>query len=153
MSDIVPVYDAIAAVSVSPVTVVKNLDALPASPSAAELPMRLLLPFGAGDNEGNMAEYMDMGRNAWVDWKIVDLCLYRPVGQGEGIHTIALPLVRYAGAFITAFIAHRYLSDSPHFEVTGKTAKPGIIEYPSGSGIFYHGCLCTLTVRESIINV
>ena len=152
MSDILAIYDAIEGVTVSPVTTVKNLDSLPASPSAAAMPMRLLLPFGAGDNEGNMLEYMDRGSNAFVDWRIIDLLLMRPVGQGEGIHTVAALVVAYAGAYIDTMVQHRYLDDRHQLEITGVTAKPGIVEYPSGGGIYYHGCVCTLTVREALVN-
>lgn len=152
LSSILAIYDALQAVAVSPVTAVRNLDELPGSPPAASLPLRLLLPFGAGDNEANMLEYMDRGSNAFVDWRIVDLCLMRPVGQGEGIHTIAGTLVRYAGVYLDTMILHRYLDDREQVEITGVTAKPGIIEYPSQSGLYYHGCLCTLTIREAMVN-
>ncbi len=166
MSSILPIYAALASVSVT-VTIplnetgnetrtvtprVKSLRELPANPPAAQLPMRLLLPFGAGDNEGNMLEYMDRGNNAFVDWRIVDLCLMRPMGEGEGIHTIAETIVNYAGEYSDAMILHRYLDDHELVEITGFTAKPGIFEYPSQSGKLYHGCICTLTVREARIN-
>jgi hypothetical protein len=152
MSNILEMYDAVKTVTVSPVTRVKDLHELPANPASSEMPMRLLLPFGAGDNEGNMAEYMDRYSNAFVSWTLVDLCLMRPAAEGEGIHTIAEDVVRYAGAYISAFVLNRYLSDTYHLEVMGVTAKPGIIEYPSQSGKYYHGCLCTLTIREALVN-
>jgi hypothetical protein len=150
MSD--PIYDAVEGMAVAPVSNVYNLDELPANPAASDLPCRLLLPFGAGDNEQNMIEFMSSERNAWVETRLVDMMLFRHVAQGEGIETAAPETVAYARLYVRTFIANRYLDDTNQIYITGGTAKPGIVEYPSQSGIFYHGVLCTLTVREAVIN-
>jgi hypothetical protein len=150
MSD--PIYDTIAAISVTGATNVYNLAALPANPGSPDLPCRLLLPFGAGDNESNMVEFIAGGHGGWVQTKVVDLFLLRHAAEGEGIHTAAPDIVAYARAYWKAMLTYKHASETLDFEITGITAKPGLVEYPSQSGIFYHGVLCTLTVREVTIN-
>ncbi len=154
MSDELFDYLALKAMTVNTDTAsprVLGLDELPGNVPTDICPVRLLLPFGAGENEGTMIDYTS-GNNAFINWKIIDIFLLRPVDAGEGIHTAADVLVAYARKYIKVCILNRFLDDAHVLEIKAVTAKPGIIEYPSSSGQYFHGCLCTLTIREAVVN-
>ncbi len=154
MSDELFDYDALKQMVVNTDTAtpkIYGLSELPGNVASDNCPARLLLPFGAGENEGSMIEYTS-GNNAFINWKIVDLFLLRPAGSGEGIHTAADVTVAYARQYIKTSILHRFLDDAHMLEIKAVTAKPGVIEYPSSSGQYFHGCLCTLTIREAVVN-
>ncbi len=150
MSD--PIYDTLEGIAVTGVTTVYNLDELPENPAEPDLPCRILLPFGIGDNESNMVEFIAGGHGGWIESKVIDMMLYSHAALGEGMQGSAPAVVAYARAWVAAMMTYKHTSDDLPFQITGIAAKPGTLEYPSQSGIFYHGVLCTLTVREATIN-
>lgn len=157
-STILITYDAIKAVSVlydGSAPTVYDLDQLPANADTAKIPARYLLPFGNFFETArvtNTSMVTISGNVMRMSWNVRDLLLVRPTAQGEGIHTVASPLVAYAGAYIAAFVSRdgiqRKLTTQAYIE--NLTATPGIYEYPEGGGRFYFGVNCVLTISELV---
>jgi len=151
MSSVLEMYANLVAQDVSiggKVVTAYNLESLPPSINTAKLPCRLLLPVGDMSTEGRDATFIAIGNTITVDWQIKDLMLYRPLGQGIGLHTFAGELVEYAGAYMD--MAREFRAPSIFSSLESANALPGIYEYPAGSGNLYAGVLCTLLIHEVI---
>lgn len=156
MSKIVELYAAFEGTSITlsltsfnNVTVnARGLSRLPDSLSTAQLPTRVLLPFG-GQTGTNRLEIppQEYGK---VRWQITDLMLWRPVAQDIGMRSAGLPLVQYQAAYCNLLLSlNSEIEDD--FLVEACDITPGIFEYPTGSGTWYFGVECVATVQELLL--
>jgi hypothetical protein len=148
MPDLLTVYDALAAISVTldgqPVPSY-GLDALPASLQTAQLPCRLLLPLSTRSDAWAVQPVSFAGVRTSIGWKITDLFLYAPAGQGRGLSASAPVLARYQGAYIDALKAQTRLLDGVTIESCA--LEPGLYAYPEGGPSFY-GVEVTLQLKD-----
>jgi hypothetical protein len=148
MSDLIPIYAALAALAVTldgqPVPAY-DLDALPASIQTAHLPCRLLLPLSTRAEAYAVTPITFAGVKTAVGWRITDLFLYLPAAQGRGLAEAAPALARYQGAYLAALKPSIRLLDG--VTVEGCSLAPGVYAYPDGGPRFY-GVEITLNLRD-----
>ena len=151
MSDIVSIYAALAAKNItiqSTTPTVYSLANLPANIESAITPCRLLLPMGNNPAQGIDGNFIAIGTSVTVTWQIADLFIWKQSGQGIGLKEAAPIQVEYAGLYVDmlrTFRAPATQSSLENFQVT-----PGMYEYPSGSGLWFYGVMCTLSILEVI---
>lgn len=146
MSDLKAVYDALAAVPVAlagRVVTVRNVDALPASVAAADVPLRLLMPLGTRPGATAVSEVALTGI-ATAQWRLTDLLLLRPAQAGKLEEAAAL-LVEYQSAYVTALMRARMLNRCP---ILGIAIDCGVGPYPMAGGVDWYGAQATVTVQE-----
>jgi hypothetical protein len=151
-SDLRLIYRALAAMPVGAAGVVPTVygyDALP-QVNTANTPARLQLPFGT-HLDTSVNKPLSFGGKAMVMWKMTDLLLWSPIGQGV-LSDHAAALLEYVENYINALAALSfYLAiGGVGGVVEGWTIDPGIFEYPAGSGAQFFGVEITLSVKETI---
>ncbi|NJN54078.1 MAG: hypothetical protein HC804_04565 [Anaerolineae bacterium] len=146
------IYEAIAAQSVtmSNGTVINKVwkpDDIKDRVNDAQLPLRILLPPGADGNTAVADFEMVTFRNGRVVWRITELMLYRPIGQGGGVGNVWSLLTDYIARYVSTFVTGRKLASGT---VTGFEPQAAVLEWPRGSGNQFHGVQTTLLVSETI---
>ena len=152
MSQISAIYTALATqgVSVGSVTpTVYSLASLPAKVETAITPCRLLLPMGNNPTGGEGFGFVAIGTPARVNWRVVDLLLWEASEQGMGLGAAAPDLITYCGAYLDKMRSFKGPTSQSH--LVSVNCVPGMYEYPSGSGNWYRGVLCTLEIEEFIV--
>jgi hypothetical protein len=156
-SDIIDIYDAIEALSVTVdgvTPLIYDLDELPNTADTAHLPARWLFPLasfgGFGRDTQAAMRWVTLNSITQVTWQIRDLCLWRPTGQGIGWKTIAPTLVKYAGLYVDKMTANRQLTIQSYIAQDGLFVQPGVIEFPDQSGRRFYGINAQLTVIEHV---
>lgn len=152
-SDLVAIYAAIAAMSVSAASqtpTVWDLDDIRDSLHTAQLPVRILLPSG-NFNTGGAATFAPVTINSIAKgtWQIIDLCLWRPLGQGLGMRDIGATLAEYSGAYASALVA-RGRAVTHQSYITGCDITAGVYAYPDQSENLFWGVRCIVQVDEII---
>ena len=150
MSVILNVYDALAAKTVTTTSgatpTVYDLHQLPESVDTAILPARLLLPLGNQPGEGREANFMAIGTTMTVVWQINDLMLWEASERNIGLRGFAEELVDYCGKYLD--MVRTFKCPYANTSLESVSVTPGEYEWPSGSGRFFPGVLCQLSVRE-----
>jgi hypothetical protein len=149
-SNILGIYNAIEALTVTVGTVtptVLDVDELPNSLETAQLPARLLLPVATFDQsaEGSLS-WVTLKGLTRVRWRIRDLCLWRPVGQGIGLRTIMPILVQYCGLYLDEMTDNRDIMDGAHLDPV--RIEPRAVEWPEQSGKYYWAIDAVIEVSE-----
>lgn len=147
MSQLLALYTALAAqtVTVGEVEVAaRDVDALPQAVESGALPLRLLLPFGAGRAGGDeLSLYSATGRAASVRWRLTDLLFWQATAQGAGLASTAPKLIEYMAAYVEMI---RALTLPGRATVVGLEMVPTAFEWPAGRG--YFGVSCTVIIEE-----
>lgn len=152
MSVIKNVYNALEAVTVTTTSgmtpTVYDLDELPENITTAHLPARLLLPVGDNPGEGREGQFIAIGTTMTIVWQVNDLMLWQASEQGLGLREFAPELVDYCGKYLDAMRTFR----CPYANTALQSVNmiPGEYEWPSGSGRFYAGVLCQLSIKEVV---
>jgi len=160
MSEIADIYAAIAGLSVSFTSrtgatvspTVYGLGTIPRDVQTAHLPVRILTPFGQGNNQ-NQSDIFEPSQIQLVTWQIYDLFLLETMAREEGPHIQAPVLISYASNYVDKISTlARIVSATINTEVnvTGFTISPGVYEYPLTSGVFFYGVQCRVTVTELV---
>lgn len=147
MSELLAIYDALAAVQVpvdGAIVRVKNVTELPESVAAADCPVRLLMPWGERTGTSAMS-VISLGGMSQAEWQIVDLLLLRPA-QADKLKTAAAAVVRYMRDYSIALARTRTLAGAVILNPVKLTS--GVGEYPKG-GPAWFGVEASLTVRET----
>lgn len=121
-----------------------NIDEKQDSIQTAHLPARLLM--STAPDTGNIIQ----GGNVNGTWNITDLFLLDTVARDMGNHIAVPVLKRYEVAWIEAVaklwaIRHGWSTETLSLSYT---AQAGKFEYPSGSGVWFYGVKCDLTIDE-----
>ena len=131
------------------VVAVRGLDELQNQVTAADMPIRLLVPYGrwwdVGGEDMTFIAFRDMSR---LTWTIRDMMLYKPVRQGLGLADVAGPLARYAAAYVDTVTDNRQLTNTAW--VGQALVLPGVYEWPLESGNFYWGVEATIRAEEIV---
>ena len=119
---------------------------------ASGTPVRMLLPYGGGENMS--AELLDpdttTGPNVWIRWTFSDVCLWRHATLGEGLGDSAYDLREYITAYMTAAYAMSPAVSSGD-RMTIETIAVRVdeaINFPAGSDQVFLGAVATWTVTE-----
>lgn len=148
MSQIKGVYTALAGLSAvvdgETVDEVYDLPDLPTQVHSVNLPLRLLLPFRDESQSGTV---VTLGRRWSMEWRIVDLFLWKPVTQGRG-----LAAVPYLYDYIASYLENLKLVNWPENVtlVSIPTCEPGTYGYPTGTAAEYFGVEIVLGFKELI---
>jgi hypothetical protein len=122
------------------------------SVQASATPIRLLLPWGGGQNI--TAEMLEpdasFGPNVPIRWTFSDFLLWRPIAFGEGLGDATYDLREYASAYMTAALTLNASSISDR--MTFDNCRVQVMEninFPVGSNTgWYIGAVATWTVTE-----
>lgn len=114
----------------------------------ADCPVRLLLPTGWRAPESDF-HFVALGKTNTVTWHIADLCLWRPLGEGEVDSSVFLELVRYAAAYVDVLRGFRSPTAQSHV-VRAIPDVPPLVEWPVGSGRWFYGVEFVLEIQEVI---
>ena len=137
---------------------IKALDAkkLDDSVQASALPVRLLLPYGGGENLSAVIEdEPDIGNVVDISWTFSDVLLWRPTTFGEGLGDSTYDLREYSSAYITAALGldASTISDRMTWKGLNVQVVPAY-NFPEGGAAFYQGVIATWTVIElSLIHI
>lgn len=155
-SQLLSIYDAIAAMSVTAggqTPTVWDVDDIRDSVQTGHLPVRILLPHGdfRGGGSGGQAFRPITLTNSISKgtWNIVDLCLWRPVGQGLGMRDIGPTLVEYCSAYVTALVGINRGTTYQSY-LTGWEIAAGVYAYPEPSDNWFWGVRAVVQVDEII---
>ena len=159
MSNLRALYTAIAGIDVvftaeaggSVTPTVYDLHELPNTAETADLPLRVLLPLEEWGGDGPVMELLSTGISGVsgaMTWNVVDLMLYEVVGQTRGMLDVLADLVRYAGAYSEMIMDNR--KPVTQTRLKGVAIRPGVYEWPMGSGRSYFGVECGLVFEELI---
>lgn len=151
--NLVDIYAAIAAVSITMsngrvIDKVWQPDETKNRVNAEQLPLRILLPPGADGNSAVAGYEMASFKNAVVVWRITELMLYRPIGQGGDLGKVWGLLTDYIARYVSTFTTGRKLTSRA--TVTGFEPQAVVLEWPRGSGNQFHGVQMSLLVSETI---
>ena len=126
-----------------------NIDEIPASISTAQLPCRILLPIGQGQGGTPTLEILH-GAGARAQWNITDLFLLEAAARDMGLYVLAPVLMRYVVAYSEALAIAWQFKHGWNVESLSMSASilPGMYEYPAGSGSWFYGVKCDLTIEE-----
>ncbi len=121
-----------------------DIDELPNSVAAANLPVRLI-GTQRGDSSASFAPITAGTGSAKVDHSISELALIETVGlsrmQDEWCDTM-----RYMDALTVVLQTNRSIVSK--CEITSATSSRSVFEYPIGSGEYFYGCLTNVNVTE-----
>jgi hypothetical protein len=148
------IYDAIAAMSVTAAGKTPNVwdvDELRDSVQTAHLPVRILLPHGTFSGGMGMQTFRPITLDSIHrgTWQIVDLCLWKPIGQGLGMRDIGAVLAEYCGAYATALV-NRGRGTTQQSFITGWDITAGVYAYPEQSDVWFWGVRVVVQVDEII---
>lgn len=151
MSRLSEIYAALAATPVSAegkTPTVYDCDALPPAVTTAQLPCRLLHPPGRLlEAQANGALALSGGRQI-IRWRLTDLLLWAPVGQGRHADQSGA-LLAYCEAYAGAVRPGVPLDTSAsRGTVVGVSFEPGVFTYPQPDGSAYYGVECRVWVEE-----
>jgi hypothetical protein len=129
----------------------KDATDLKNSVRASGTPVRLLLPYGGGENMS--AELMEpdetFGPNVYIRWTFSDVMLWRPVAFGEGLGDSAYDLREYVTAYMTAAYAMEQTGITDRMTVNSiMVTVYDALNFPEGSADFFIGAVATWTVTE-----
>lgn len=154
-SNVLGLYDAIAATTITiPSTgetiACRNLQAVGNSVEAADLPVRLLMPFSVGQTgQRGQARSVGIAPLHEVSWTVSEVLLYRTAQSGTGVNDYARVLTEYISQWVN--IAFTKRAPIPASVLTSWSAEPDMVEYPTLSGRWYYAVNCSLTYTENIV--
>lgn len=138
MSDILDIYDSIAAFSPTGVKTTRNIDEVKLAVNKGLLPLRILLPSTTGEGK-----FIDIGKLQGMTWSIRDICLWAPLSDGFGIEQYAEDMVTYISSYIAQVKANRAVATTS--VITGFTMRMGPVPWGNDD---YWAVDITLTVEE-----
>ena len=150
MSVIRNVYNALAAVTVTTTGGITptayDLDELLENVNTAQLPCRLLLPLGDNPGEGREGQFIAIGTTMSITWQVNEIMLWKASEQGLGLREFAPELVDYCGKYLDAMRAFK----CPYANTSLQSVNmiPGEYEWPRGSGRYFAGVVCNLSIKE-----
>ena len=120
------------------------------SVQASATPIRLLLPWGGGQNISAVMLEPTIGNEASIRWTFSDWLLWRPVAFGEGLGDATYDLREYAQAYMTAALGLDASTISDRMAMEGVQVQiMENINFPTGSDTgWYIGAIATWTVLE-----
>jgi len=126
-----------------------DLSEIPSTVSTAQLPCRILLPIGQGKGGSDNVEVL-RGAGIKARWNVTDLFLLEASARDMGLYVLAPVLMRYVVAYSEALGKQFQFIDGWNTESLTISAAvvPGMYEYPTGSGSWFYGVKCDVTVEE-----
>lgn len=115
--------------------------------STAELPARIIMPFGA-DVLATAKALTIAGAPKQTTWQLADLLLWDTIGQTRGIADIVPDLLAYVDAYNTAIRAALRITSSPVAIIESWTFSPGVLTWNDVKPNYY-GVEVKLTIKET----
>jgi hypothetical protein len=140
ITDIVVAVAAIPARYDGVVVPVRVYETTPIAVAEADLPMRIIV---ATASEVRDYRFWTPAGAAQAQIVVDDLLLVQSVGLGDGIDAIARPLNDYIDDYVRRARFLRFARAT----LASISARAGVIEYPEGAGVTYHGARVTIVVR------
>lgn len=125
------------------------LNQLPGAIPASDLPKRILLPFGRRPS----IETVELPVQGYekARWRIVDLMLWKPVGEGEGPSVVAVPLVQYKVAYIDMVAGLALPGGVNQNEAISIQFLADVIPWPGANSTEYWAVEAVTTVEEFLL--
>jgi hypothetical protein len=148
MSNLRTIYTALANVPVAlngSVVTALDVDKLPETVAAANLPLRLIMPLGTRPDARAMT-FESLNGVSTAEWRITDLFLLQTTAQRK-LEQVAPDLANYMAAYVTALSKARALAGAL---IENVSVTAGVYVYPAQSNATYFGVEATVTVREIV---
>lgn len=149
MSRLTEIYAALADIPVSAAgktPTVYGYDALPTAVTTAQLPCRLLTPFDRRLEA--QAGALTLGGGQVIRWRLTDLLVWTPTGQGRGLAEHSDALVAYCEAYAAAVGGATLDTSASRATVVAVAFAAGVFRYPTEDSSPYYGVECAVTVEE-----
>jgi len=156
-SDILAIYDALAAVTVSDGThdiAARNVEDQPAALNTGILPVRVLTvldPFNSLDRARSETAWAAQEGSGFffITWTIYDILYHTPLYQGRGVRDVNIPLLTYIANYYdmlstNAPLLHNYNDAS----VERATLVPLVLRYPGQTDYAVYAVRCMLQIKE-----
>ena len=126
----------------------KNAKQLKNAYAAADTPVRLLLPWGGGQNMSAEIDAPDesFGPNFYIRWTFSDVLLWRHVPMGIGLGDVAYDIREYLAAYAVAAEALEQTGITDRMTKTSITVQ-SVALYEFGGELF-NSVVATWTVTE-----
>lgn len=131
---------------------IKALDDAPSKVETAQLPIRIIIPVQPRMDTREM-QFITIGQGAKMAYLISDLLLIKALGNGPILVGEKMAdMVNYSRRYMRA--VQTTMGNVPGRVMMKEVlldraeSQPGIWEYPEGSGNYYKGVLCMLTLVE-----
>ena len=115
-------------------------------------PIRLLLPYGGGENLSGELITPDesFGPNVYIRWMFQDVMFWRPATFGEGLGDSAYDLREYVTAYLTAAYAMEpEVTSGDRMTLNSISIRvEEALNFPLGGQDWYIGAIATWTVTE-----
>tara|TARA_R100000306_G_C4366735_1_gene138009 strand:+ start:1227 stop:1694 length:468 start_codon:yes stop_codon:yes gene_type:complete len=122
----------------------KDINQVPASVPAADVPIRLVGVTTEGGNADSMI-FVAVDTNAEYTHTVTELCLVESVGLSR--LSDELPdQQRYSDAILGTLVSNRGIYTNS--DITDAVATRTVTEFPPGSGEWWYSVLTEITVRE-----
>lgn len=92
--------------------------------NAAQLPARLLIPFGDGGANQQSITLTSQSGDAEIVWRVADVCLWEEFGQGRGLYDVLPVMMAYAESYMAAIQAARDIAPGCVIKSATVTPKP-----------------------------
>jgi len=122
----------------------KDINQVPQSVPAADVPLRLMGYTEEGGNAGTMT-FETAGAGVEYIHTVSELCLIESVGLSRGMDELP-DQQRYYDAILTALASNRGIYTNS--DITFAEAERTKVEYPLGSDQGWYAVVTTITVRE-----
>ena len=122
----------------------KDINQIPVSMGAADLPVRLIGVTSEGGNTDDMV-FDAVTTNAEFTHTVTELALIESVGLSRKMDELP-DQQRYSDAILSKLKDSRDIYTN--CDITGATATRTIIEFPGGTDEFYYAVVTIITVRE-----
>lgn len=122
----------------------KDINQMPSSVPAADVPIRLMGPISEGGNTDSFV-FDAVGANVEYTHTVTELALIANAGLSQ--ISVQLPdQVRYSDAIQSALVSNRGIYTN--CDITDGNATRKVTEFPPGSGEWWYSVLTEITVRE-----
>ena len=120
-------------------------DTINNSAEATDLPLRILSAMGTSGGQA-VRRTLGAGSVLSMRWEITDILLAQKLDLSRGIKDQSTPLIQYAADYAEAI---RSLNMNT-YGIDDVSIRPGTVEWPNGSGNFFYGVECVLTMKEIV---
>lgn len=156
-SEILSIYDALAAVTVSDGVreiAARNLAEQPNAINTADAPLRMLTvidPLNSTDRARSDDVWGAAAGSGFytVTWTLFDVLYHTPLAQGRGVRDVNVPLLTYIRNYYAMLAANTAALDTFGAVVQRTLMLPMVLEYPRQSGHAWYAVRCMLTIYES----
>lgn len=142
---LIAIIDAVAAMSVSPITRVLRGTTLKNSIASADVPVRIISAVGMR-SQGMKPMSMTSSPLLTALWSVTDLALIRPAGLGMGLRDVAFGMEQYMATYTDVMRGLR----STTWSLDDTQFASRVVEWPAQSGTYFDAVVVTHVIKEIV---